>query len=150
MVQLVLRRAGAVDVGALARIHLDARRAAEGCFPPAVHQDSELAPHLLTEVLPKAEAWLAELNDEAVGMLVLESDFIEQLYVTPSFQGQGIGAALLEHAKAQRPLGLRLWVFVSNEPARAFYARRGFVAIGSSDGSANEEGAPDLLLGWPG
>jgi ribosomal protein S18 acetylase RimI-like enzyme len=145
---LSLRRATAADVEVLARIQLDARRAAGDLFPPSLHEDAELVPHLLTDVLPSAEAWLAERDGTAAGILVLEGDLIDQLYVDPSAQGSGIGSALLDHAKAVRPDGLRLWVFVSNEPARAFYATRGFVPIGGSDGEANEEGAPDLLLAW--
>lgn len=143
-----IRRAGPDDAPTLARIHLDARRHAGDRFPPSVHEDAELLPHLLADVLPVAEAWIAERNGEPVGILVLEDDLLDQLYVAPAAQGTGVGGVLLEHAKRRRPDGLRLWVFVSNEPARAFYARRGFVPIGGSDGSANEEGAPDLLLRW--
>jgi GNAT superfamily N-acetyltransferase len=134
----------------LARIQLAARKAAGSAFPPSVHDDAELVPHLLADVLPVADAWLAERDGEPVGVLVIEGDLLDQLYVVPAAQGTGVGGALLAHAKSVRPGGLRLWVFVSNEPARAFYAARGFVPIGGSDGEANEEGAPDLLLAWRG
>ncbi len=149
MTKMVLRRATRADAALIARIHLEARHGAGDRFPPAVHDDSDLEPHLLHDVLPVAEAWIAERDGEPAGILVLEGDLLDQLYVTPSAQGLGVGTALLDHAKARRPEGLRLWVFVSNEPARAFYARHGFVQIGGSDGEANEEGAPDLLLAWP-
>lgn len=145
----VLRRGTRADAGVIARIHPDARRAAGDRFPPAVHDDNELEPHLLQDVLPVAEAWIAERGGEPAGILVLEGNLLDQLSVMPSAQGLGVGTALLDHAKVRRPDGLRLWVFVSNEPARAFYARHGFVPIGGSDGVANEEGAPDLLLAWP-
>jgi ribosomal protein S18 acetylase RimI-like enzyme len=81
-------------------------------------------------------------------VLILKDDLLDSLYVAPDAQGQGIGTRLLELAEQRRPAGLRLWVFASNAPARAFYERHGFVVIGGSDGEANEEGAPDLLLGW--
>lgn len=149
MNDLVIRRAGAEDVETLARIHLEARKHAGERFPPSVHEDDELVPHLLEDVLPTAEAWLAERDGVPVGILVLEDDLLDWLFVAPESQGAGVGNALLEHAKARRPGGLRLWVFVSNAPAVDFYQRRGFVAIGGSDGSANEEGVPDLLLAWP-
>jgi ribosomal protein S18 acetylase RimI-like enzyme len=145
---VIIRAAGADDVEALARVMLDARRAAGDRFPPSVHHDDELVPHLLRDVLPVAEAWVAERDGRAVGVLILENDLLDSLYVAPDAQGQGIGSRLLELAKERRPEGLRLWVFVSNEPARALYERHGFVVIGGSDGEANEEGAPDLLLGW--
>ncbi len=36
---------------------------------------------------------------------------------------------------------------MTNEGARRFYARHGFVVAGGTEGE-NEEGAPDLLLRW--
>jgi GNAT superfamily N-acetyltransferase len=144
-----LTRAGADDAPALARIHLAARSAAGDAFPPAVHPDEEYLPHLLADVLPRADVRIARQGGEPVGLLVLEGDLLADLYVAPAAQGRGVGTALLEHAKRLRPSGLRLWVFVSNTPARAFYARHGFVVAGGTEGD-NEEGAPDLLLRWPG
>ena len=149
MIGPVLRRAGADDAPALARIHLDARRAAGAGFPAPVHADAEYLPHLLADVLPAAEVWLAEAVGRPAGMLVLEGDLLADLYVDPTAQGGGIGSALIEHAKALRPGGLRLWVFVSNTPARAFYRARGFVVAGGTSG-ANDEAAPDLMLHWRG
>jgi GNAT superfamily N-acetyltransferase len=113
-----------------------------------VHADAELLPHLLGEVFPSADVWVAERDGRVVGVLVLEDDLLDWLFVAPDAQGTGVGTALLERAKAERPDGLRLWVFESNRAARAFYEGRGFGIIGGSDGSANEEGAPDLLLAW--
>jgi chorismate mutase len=43
-----------------------------------------------------------------------------------------------------------LWVFESNRPARTFYARRGLVELERTDGSGNEEKAPDVRMAWPG
>ena len=144
-----LTRAGADDAPALAHIHLASRAAAGAAFPPPVHPDEDYLPHLLADVLPHAEAALARLDGEPAGFLVLEGDLLADLYVAPAAQGRGVGTALLEHAKRLRPGGLRLWVFVSNAPARTFYARHGFVVAGGTDGE-NDEGAPDLLLRWPG
>jgi GNAT superfamily N-acetyltransferase len=140
--------AGPEDAPALARIHLAARAAAGDAFPPPVHAPAEYLPHLLADVLPAAEVRVARDGAQVVGFLVLEGSVLADLYVAPEVQGGGVGSALLHHAKALRPGGLTLWVFVSNGPARAFYERRGFVAAGGTDGD-NEEGAPDLLLRWP-
>ncbi len=76
--------------------------------------------------------------------------WLDDLYVAPAFAGQGIGSALLDLAKAQRPQGFCLWVFESNTPARNFYARRGFVELERTDGSGNEERSPDVQMAWPG
>lgn len=143
-----IRRATVADVEAIARVHLDARRAAGHRFPPGVHADAELVPHLLLHVFPASDLWVAEAGGEVVAVLVLEHDLLDWLFVAPDAQGAGVGTALLDVAKRERPGGLRLWVFASNHPARSFYEHHGFSVIGGSDGSANEEGAPDLLLAW--
>ena len=64
--------------------------------------------------------------------------------------GQGIGSALLDLVKQQRPDGFCLWVFEMNTPARDFYTRRGLVELEHTDGSGNEERAPDIKMAWPG
>lgn len=43
-----------------------------------------------------------------------------------------------------------MWVFQRNEGARAFYAKHGFTEVERTDGAANEEREPDVLLAWPG
>ena len=49
-----------------------------------------------------------------VGILVVEGNWVEQLYVEPSMTGRGIGAGLVKVAKREHPEGLRLWTFASN------------------------------------
>ena len=142
-----LRRATEADAPAIAGIHLSARAAAGAAFPPAAHPDEEYLPHLLADVLPAAEVWIALAGDAPVGFLALVGELLSDLSVAPGAQGTGVGSALLEHAKARRPRGLTLWVFTSNRPAPAIYGRHGFAAIGGTDGD-DEEGAPDLHLQW--
>jgi GNAT superfamily N-acetyltransferase len=74
---------------------------------------------------------------------------LERLYVEPDVQGQGIGTALLEQAKALRPGGLVLWVFQKNTGARRFYERHGFRLVKLTDGAENMEREPDALYQWP-
>lgn len=145
--RVVVRRASAEDAPALARIHLDARRAAGSALPPPVHADEEYLPHLVEDVLPSADVRLGEIEGRPAGLLVLDGDLLADLYVAPALQGRGVGTALLEEAKTLRPEGLRLWVFASNTPAQRFYSRNGFAVVGGTDGD-NEEGAPDLLMRW--
>lgn len=59
----------------------------------------------------------------------LRGPYIELLAVLPAAQGAGLGRALVEWAAAQG--GGNLWACVSdfNAPARAFYARQGFVEV---------------------
>lgn len=83
-----------------------------------------------------------------VAVMLLEGDWIEQLYVDPSWIGQGIGTRLLELAKRSRPDGLQLWAFQSNHRAHRFYERHGFVVAERTDGSTNMERAPDVRYAW--
>lgn len=101
-------------------------------------------------MLAEQEAWVAEVDGTIAGMLVLRGDSVDHLYIRPGAQRRGIGARLLQHAKRQRPHGLRLYTFEANEPARDFYEKHGFKAIAFGDGTGNEEGEPDVLYEWKG
>ncbi|CAN5447960.1 hypothetical protein BH11ACT8_BH11ACT8_25500 [soil metagenome] len=92
--------------------------------------------------------WVAEVGDAVVAYLRLTDTWLDDLYVVPAHAGAGIGSALLDLAKAVRPHGFGLWVFEMNLPARAFYARHGFVEVARTDGHDNEEQMPDLHLAW--
>lgn len=147
---MVIRPGAASDAAAMADLFVRAReRASErGTIPPLLH-DLEDVTRWMSGRIATADSWLAEDPTGAlVGLLLLDGDLLDQLYIDPELTGTGIGAQLMAVAKLQRPDGLRLWTFVSNEGARRFYARHGFVEITRTDGSANEEGAPDILYGW--
>jgi GNAT superfamily N-acetyltransferase len=112
-----------------------------------VHPEGEVRAWFADVVLPEREVWVAEDGGAVVGILVLEDDWIDQLYVDPDHTGRGIGGRLMAVAKAQRAAGLRLWTFAANVRARRFYERHGFVPTASTTGD-NEEGAPDVLYEW--
>jgi len=97
--------------------------------------------------VPTKEVWVADDNGAVVALLVLEDDWVDQLYVDPSHTGRGLGAQLLEVAKLRRPRGLQLWTFQANDGARRFYECHGFIATHTTDGD-NEEGAPDVQFQW--
>jgi GNAT superfamily N-acetyltransferase len=70
---------------------------------------------------------------------------VDQLYVSPSTQGQGLGTERLEVAKALSDGGLRLWAFQRKTTARSFSERRGFRALRFADGSGNDGRESDVL-----
>jgi chorismate mutase len=144
---LVLRPAGEDDAEAVAAVHLAARRSA--AMPPGVHTDAEVRDWLAAR-LASDEGWVAEVDGEVAGYARLTDTWLDDLYVAPPHAGQGLGSALLELAKTRRPHGFCLWVFEMNRPARGFYARRGLVELERTDGTANEEQAPDIRMAWPG
>jgi len=146
----VIRPAGVDDVEGAADVYLAARHAAVPAIPPMVHTDDEVRAWFRTAVWTGRETWVAVVDATVVGILVLDGTEVEQLYVAPGRTGQELGSRLLDQAKALRPGGLALWVFAGNVGARRFYERHGFVEIGGTDGSGNEEGAPDVRCAWPG
>jgi GNAT superfamily N-acetyltransferase len=82
-------------------------------------------------------------------LLVLDEDWVDQLYVAPDWTGKGVGSRLLSVAKQRCPAGLQLWTFQANAGARRFYERNGFTATNTTEGD-NEEGAPDVRYQWDG
>ncbi len=59
------------------------------------------------------------------GFVQIEGQEIRKLFVEPVLQGQGIGAALLEHAVSKEN-AQSLWALEKNARAIAFYQRHGF------------------------
>jgi GNAT superfamily N-acetyltransferase/chorismate mutase len=148
--ELALRPATAGDLPALAEVHLSSRRSAGDAFPPGVHADDEVRAWVSGWDLTQYDVWLATLGGQVVGYARWTPTWLDDLYVHPDHQGRGVGAALFDTVAAQRPEGFCLWVFESNEPARAFYRRRGCLELERTDGSGNEERAPDIRVAWPG
>ena len=151
-VDLALRPAAPEEHEQCADIYLSARAQAEaeGTMPPGLHPPAEVRQWMRDVVLPEREVWLAHSPDDdtAVGLLVLDLAWLDSLYVRPAWWGRGIASALVSLAKALRPDGFALWVFEINTPARRLYERHGLVIARRTDGSDNEEGAPDLQYVW--
>lgn len=90
------------------------------------------------------DLYAAEVNGALVGVLgfYAPDNFIHSLFVAPSFQRRGVGAALLAEAMALATAPLSLKVDEPNPAARAFYARFGFVETGRGEA----DGVAWLLL----
>ena len=150
---LVVRPGAAADLPAVAELYLRARAAAYPAMPRVVHAPDAVRAWVGGWDLSRREVWVAEAAGAMLGLVgfaVLEDDWLESLYVDPEAAGRGVGTMLLELVKHERPDGFGLWVFESNQPARRFYRRHGLVEVERTDGSGNEEGAPDIRVEWPG
>jgi GNAT superfamily N-acetyltransferase len=145
--EVTLRRALPEDVDPIVAVHLASRGAA--AMPPGVHPEHEVRAWL-TERLDLDEVWAAEVDGEVAAYARFTPTWLDDLYVAPHRAGQGLGSALLDLVKAQRPEGFCLWVFEMNVPARGFYAHHGLVELERTDGSGNEEKQPDIKMAWPG
>lgn len=156
---LTVRRATVRDAELAAEVLLRSRHNNVPAIPPLAHDDNDVR-RWLDRTVRCAEVWVAEVTPGVfpqpdgvaqpglVGVMVLDDDGIDQLYVDPVWTGRGIGSTLLVRAKRERPSGLSLWTFQSNHAARRFYRRNGFVEVNQTDGSANEERSPDVRMWW--
>jgi len=115
---------------------------------PVLHTPDETRSWMATIVLPQQDVWLAMRDDDAMGFVALVPGWVEQLYIDPLAWRGGLGSALLDLAKERQPDGFRLWTFQRNVMARNFYRKHGLVELRQTDGRANEERQPDVLLGW--
>ncbi|ANH39160.1 putative acetyltransferase [Nocardioides dokdonensis FR1436] len=147
---LLLRPADRDDLAAVADLHLQVRTAAVPAMPPVVYDAAFVREYVESWDLSTHELWLGERDGSLLGYAMVHDDWLHSLYVAPAEQGSGIGSALLDLAKGLRPGGFCLWVFESNEPARAFYRHHGLVDLETTDGSGNPERAPEVRMAWPG
>lgn len=134
----------------MADVHVDCRNANVGSMPPMVHSRETTHRWMRGRLEGDSSGWVAERDGRVVGYLMITGDWVDDLFLAPGETGQGIGAALLDLAKAQRPDGLCLWAFETNHGARRFYRRHGFIELEATDGSGNAERAPDVRMAWPG
>ena len=142
--ELTLRPATAADAGTLAAIH---RRARESAAIPNLHSRTSIRRFLLRTV-QQSQVMIACHDGTPVGYAALHNGWLDQLYIHPEHHRRGIGTALLAWARRDTP-GLRLYCFAHNARALAFYRSHGGMILSEGDGSDNEEGLPDLLLGFP-
>ncbi|WP_310529998.1 GNAT family N-acetyltransferase [Nocardioides sp.] len=136
------------DLPAIAEVYLAARDVA--AMPPGIHPPDDVRAWVGTWDLTSRDVWVAESGGPVVAFANLTPTWLDGLYVAPGAQRGGIGSTLVDVAKSVRPAGFGLWVFEMNEPARGFYRRHGLVELERTDGSANEEHAPDIKMVWPG
>jgi len=103
-----------------------------------------LLPQLRDVYLPAVELWVAvDAEDTPLGFIGLNEQHVEMLFIDPDLRGQGIGRALLDHARSSRDT-LSVDVNEQNPEAVGFYLHYGFVQTGRSP--LDGEGRPFPLL----
>ncbi len=148
----VIRPATVEDAAEVAEVYLASRRAAFPAMPAGVHPDDDVRAWLAGRLAARGEdeVWVVEQGERLLGYARFTATWLDDLYVRPEVAGQGLGSALVDLVKSLRPGGFALWVFESNLPARRFYRRHGLRERERTDGSENEEQAPDLRMSWDG
>jgi putative acetyltransferase len=130
----------------LVRVFCDARRA-RLAFLMEIHDAEEDRRFLSGMMLAQNEVWVAEVEGQVAGFIAFSDGWVNQLYIAPAHQGQGLGGRLLDVAKTENE-ALQLWAFEENAPAIAFYERRGFRIVERTDGAANEARRADVRMAW--
>lgn len=116
-------------------------------FLPDLHTVEEDRAHIRENVLPRYRVTVAERGGHIAGFMAELEGWIEHFYIDAAQLRTGIGSTLMADAKARNE-SLELWCFADNLRARAFYEKRGFVAVKFTDGASNEAKAPDILYRW--
>jgi GNAT superfamily N-acetyltransferase len=114
-----------------------------------LHTPDEDRAYFAGPVFDECEVWGAWDGARLLGFIAFRQGWIDELYVLPGAQTQGLGTRLLDVAK-RRYVDLRLWTFQRNDRARRFYEARGFVAVEETDGGRNQEQEPDVQYHWRG
>ena len=86
--------------------------------------------------------WIYEADGIVKGLIRIVGEEVVELYVEHFFQGQGIGAELIEYAKEKHDVN-RLWVLEKNTDAIRFYEAHGFRVTGNK---ALEEGTAEYRV----
>ena len=143
-----IRLAADSDLPTIAEVYLAARDGA--AMPPGIHPPDDVRAWVASWDLASRDVWVAESGGSIVGFANLTPTWLDGLYVAPGAQRGGIGSTLVDLAKSVRPDGFGLWVFETNVRAQEFYRRHGLLVVRRTDGSDNEERAPDLEMAWVG
>jgi putative acetyltransferase len=69
-----------------------------------------------------------ERKSDILGFYAISKNTLAALFVAPQFQAQGIGKALMLHAKSQKKY-LELTVYKENKASCEFYHKQGFQVV---------------------
>lgn len=143
-----IRLVDVADAAMVARVHMASRAATMPYLPPQKRSHEQVTEWVIDVLFRTCRVWVAVRDAEILGYAALEGDMLEDLYLRPDGLRQGIGTLLLDTVRRHSPEGVSLHVFQQNTDARAFYERRGFTVLDTSDGRGNMENLPDMTLRW--
>lgn len=147
---MTIRDAEVADAPAIGEVHVASWQAAYAGLMP----DDFLA-RLSAE--SRAASWARRIGEGVGQVLVAEEDGVIAgfaafgdgqlfaLYLLPEYWGRGLGRALHDRVVEELPGDSAvLWVLSTNERAKAFYVRQGWVADGASQTETIEDGRVTL------
>lgn len=94
-----------------------------------------------------ANRWVAVTRAQIIGFVEWTGSHVENLFVSPPWQGRRIGSSLMNMVEAAAPGPLTLTVFVDNPGARRLYERLGFSVLEEGRQAFRGEIFPVLRMG---
>jgi ribosomal protein S18 acetylase RimI-like enzyme len=133
-----LRRATSTDASLMARV-------AQHAYAPYLERMNGQRPGPMDAnydaLVAEAEAWVAQVEAEVVGFLILVAEsnglLVDNVAVVPSHQGSGVGRLLLSLAEAQAGAAgcdrIRLYTHETMVENQRLYERNGYVETHRDD-----------------
>ncbi len=90
------------------------------------------------EILPKAEVYVYILEENIVGFIGIDENYVEGIFVDRNNQSKGIGTSLLNKVKENRN-NLKLNVYKKNKSAISFYKKNGFIITSENIDNSTKE-----------
>ncbi|GLV27654.1 N-acetyltransferase [Sphingobium sp. TomTYG75] len=142
-----IRTAQPEDYETIAAIWYESASQMDGGAPILDHPNT-LVERIISSLANGWSLKVAVVDRKIVGLLatIPKDNVLDQLFVTPEAQRQGIGAALLDEAKRQLPMGFMLRTPATNLAAHRFYEQHGLFAI--EDAAHPVTGTPVRHFGW--
>lgn len=138
MAALIFRSGHAGDAGAIGDLWFDSWMSSKPAHRNVTRAD--LIERAAAEMAGRWEVTLAEADGKLLGFMAIApaERRLDQIFVSPSAQGQSIGAELMSIAKRRLPDGFWLKVDGANARARKFYEREG-LTLTRTEGESGRE-----------
>ena len=116
--------------------------------PARMPSQADLRARVDVEMETAWDVTVAEQHGAVVGFLAIKRSeaVLAELFLRPAAIGQGIGQALMAHAKLSMPAGFTLYTRTGNARARRFYERAGLVVLRTE--THPRDGDPIVFYGW--
>ena len=143
---LQIEQAYAEHAGTLTEIAISAKR--HWNYPERWIELWTPALTISSEYISRNETWVAVVETQPVGFYSLYKDgeylWLDNLWVLPSFMGQGVGKQLFTHAlERSRAFGSSILKIEADPNAQSFYERMGARKVGEHHGEV--DGQPRIL-----
>lgn len=143
---LKIEQAYAEHAGTLTEIAISAKR--HWNYPERWIELWTPALTISSEYISRNETWMAVVETQPVGFYSLykdgESLWLDNLWVLPSFMGQGVGRQLFTHAhERSKSLGVSILKIEADPNAQSFYEKMGARKVGEHHSEV--DGQPRIL-----